>query len=60
MSGLFTTDTVIVFHHVLGNVFITNCSLLIVDALTLQRLVKTKIGHNGCYNCISVELAFLS
>ena len=60
MSGLFTTDTVIVFHHVLGNVFVTNCCLLIVDAFTLQRLVKTKIGHNGCYNCISVELAFLS
>ena len=60
MSGLLTADTVIVFHHILGNVFVTDCSLLVVDAFPLQRFVKTKVGHNGCYNGISVQLAFFS
>jgi len=43
MSGLLTADTVIVFHHILGNVFVTDCSLLVVDAFPLKGFVKAKV-----------------
>ena len=59
MSGLFSTNAVVICHHILGNVFVTNCSLLITHSFTLQSFVKSHIGHHCGNNSISIQFPLL-
>ena len=57
MSGLFSTNTVVILKHIFGNIFITNCRLFIVDAFCLKCLVKSHIWHNSCNYGISIQFS---
>ena len=59
MATLFTTDAAAVLSHVFINIFVANGSLGIADALLIERLVQTKVGHNCCNNGVGQQFTAL-
>ena len=58
MSGLLSSNAVIIFQHILCNIFVTYSSLFIAYAFPVKSFVKTKIGHNRSHNLIAIQLSF--
>ena len=48
-----------VLHHILEHILVADRCLLIVDALLVKRLVKSKIGHDSCDDRIVVQFALI-
>ena len=59
MAALFTTDTTAILCHILIDVLISNGSLCIADALLIECLVQTKVGHNCCNNGVGQQFTAL-
>ena len=57
MTGLFSANAVVILKHVFGNIFVTDCRLLVVDSLCLECFVKSHVGHNCCNYSISVQFS---
>ena len=48
-----------VLHHIFEHVLVTDCRLLIVDALLVKCFVKSKVGHDSCDDGIVVQFALI-
>ena len=48
-----------VLHHILEHILVADCCLLIVDALLVKCLVKSKIGHDSCDYSVVVQLTLI-
>ena len=59
MTTLLTTDAAAVLSHVLVDILITNRGLGITDALLIECLVQTKVGHNCCNNGVGQQFTAL-
>ena len=59
MAALLAADAAAVFGHVLINILVTDGSLGVADALLVERLVQTEVGHDGGDNGIGQQLAAL-
>ena len=57
MTTLLTTDTAAVLRHVLIDVLVAHSGLCIADALLIESLVQTEVGHNRGNDGIGQQLA---
>ena len=48
-----------VFHHIFKHILVTDCCLLIVDALLVKCLIKSEIRHDSCDYGVVVQLALI-
>ena len=59
MAALLAADAAAVFGHVLINILVTDGSLGVADALLVERLVQTEVGHDGGDDGVHQQLAAL-
>jgi len=59
VAALLAADAAAVFGHVLINILVTDGSLGVADALLVERLVQTEVGHDGGDDGVHQQLAAL-
>ena len=59
MAALLATDTAAILSHVLVDILITNSGLGVANALFIECLVQTKVGHNGSNNSVGQQFTTL-
>ena len=59
MAALLAADAAAVLGHVLINILVTDGSLGVADALLVERLVQTEVGHDGGDDGVHQQLAAL-
>ena len=59
VTGLLSAENKAVLQHILIDILVAHCRLLISHSDLIARFVKTKIGHNGRYDRISCKASLL-
>ena len=59
VAALLAADAAAVFGHVLINILVTDGSLGVANALLVERLVQTEVGHDGGDDGVHQQLAAL-
>ena len=59
VSGLLSTKNISILKHILINVLVTNCCLLILHTNLITSFIKSKVRHDCCNNCIVFQFSLL-
>ena len=59
VSGLLSTKNISILKHVLINIFVANCSLLVLHTDLVTCFIESKVRHNCCNNRVVFQFSLL-